>query len=76
LLNTLKNAYKSDDKKSEVLTIIKPELAKILSKKTELVNITSKNNSYNKMLDLGVFIYIYYEKSLFLTLYKTDRTVL
>jgi hypothetical protein len=37
---------KSDDEISEVLTAIKPELAKILTKKTELVNITSKNDSY------------------------------
>jgi hypothetical protein len=46
LLNTLKDTHKSDDKKSEVLTIIESELTKILTKKTELVNITFKNNSY------------------------------
>jgi hypothetical protein len=45
-LNTLKNAHKSNDEKSEVLTAIELKLAKILTKKTELVNITSKNNSY------------------------------
>jgi predicted DNA binding protein len=74
--NTLKNTRKSDDEKSEVLTVIKPELAKILTKKTELVNITSKNDSYKWILDSGASIHICYEKSLFSTLYKTDRTVL
>jgi hypothetical protein len=76
LLNTLKNTQKSDNKKSEVLTIIKSELAKILTKKTKLVNIISKNDSYKWILDLGASIHICYEKSLFSTLYKTDRTVL
>jgi hypothetical protein len=74
--NTLKNTQKSDDEKSEVLTAIEPELAKILTKKTELVNITSKNDSYKWILDSGASIHICCEKSLFSTLYKTDRTVL
>jgi hypothetical protein len=76
LLNTLKNTQKSDDEKSEVLTAIKLELAKILTKKTELVNITSKNDFYKWILDSGASIHICYKKSLFSTLYKTDRTVL
>jgi hypothetical protein len=74
--NTSKNAQKSDDEQSEILTAIEPELAKISTKMTELGNITSKNDSYKWILNSAASTHICCEKPLFSTLYKTDKTLL
>jgi hypothetical protein len=77
LRKNTENSSKSEDEKSVILTAIQPKIAEQLTKNHDLVNIsTSKNDFIKWILDSGASTHICYEKSLFSSLTKTEKTVL